>query len=299
MFDGMVEDGLIAHTFAEFVKTGDATWPLLLPMAKSAVEAMTAAQQIAQPTAGGSRSTASCTTGASKRGWTTWLSAAIDDRVMGLVPMVIDMLSLERACRPADEVLRRASRSSSATTPRGASSSCSARPAAASSSASSIPIRLPRPARAAEDHRPGHQRSLLAARSLRPLLRPASPGPAGSPTPPTPGTGCRRTGVRGLVAAMGRHAAGLEPLPEVALDLRSPTVAAASAASTCRAARACKVVAWRTQPLRRDFRRAHAGPRRVPSGMARAGGSRSRGPPAGYAAGLLEFHFPGSPCRCC
>ena len=32
MFAGLVEDGLIAHTFVEFVKTGDTTLPLLLPI---------------------------------------------------------------------------------------------------------------------------------------------------------------------------------------------------------------------------------------------------------------------------
>ena len=35
MFGDLHEDGLIAHTFVEYTKTGDPTWPLLLPMVKS------------------------------------------------------------------------------------------------------------------------------------------------------------------------------------------------------------------------------------------------------------------------
>ena len=40
IFDGKYEDHIIAYTFQEFLKTGDPTWPLLLPMVKSAVRGL-------------------------------------------------------------------------------------------------------------------------------------------------------------------------------------------------------------------------------------------------------------------
>jgi PhoPQ-activated pathogenicity-related protein len=88
-----VEDQAIAHTFAQFMKTGDDEWPLLLPMVKSAVRGMDAVQQFAKREWEMQLDTFTVS-GASKRGWTTWLTGAIDPRVTAIAPMVIDMLNM-------------------------------------------------------------------------------------------------------------------------------------------------------------------------------------------------------------
>jgi len=90
---GLREDDLIAHTFVQFLETGDAEWPLLLPMVKAAVRAMDASQAFARDAwrVELDRFTVS---GGSKRGWTTWLTGAVDPRAATLVPLVIDVLNL-------------------------------------------------------------------------------------------------------------------------------------------------------------------------------------------------------------
>jgi PhoPQ-activated pathogenicity-related protein len=93
IFDGKKEDEIIAYTFDEFLKTKDGTWPLLAPMVKSAVRAMDAISQ-ASKKEWGLEVEKFTVTGASKRGWTTWLTGAVDDRVVAIAPMVIDMLNL-------------------------------------------------------------------------------------------------------------------------------------------------------------------------------------------------------------
>ncbi|MGH7136929.1 MAG: PhoPQ-activated protein PqaA family protein, partial [Pirellulales bacterium] len=84
---------LISHTFQQFFLTEDTTWPLLLPMVKSAVAGMNAVAELGKKEweLGIEEFTV---TGASKRGWTTWLTAAADPRVTALAPAVIDTLNM-------------------------------------------------------------------------------------------------------------------------------------------------------------------------------------------------------------
>ena len=90
------EDDFIAYTWDKFLRTGDAKWPARLPMTKSAVRAMDAVSAFAASAQGGGNTVARfVVSGASKRGWTTWTTAAVDRRVIAIVPAVIDLLNVE------------------------------------------------------------------------------------------------------------------------------------------------------------------------------------------------------------
>ena len=89
------EDAIIAYTFDKYLKTGDATWPLLLPMVKSAVRAMDTIQtHLKGLDEGAVKIEKFLVSGGSKRGWTTWLTAAVDKRVIAICPAVIDVLNM-------------------------------------------------------------------------------------------------------------------------------------------------------------------------------------------------------------
>jgi PhoPQ-activated pathogenicity-related protein len=94
---GLKEDALIATTFVKFNETGDREWLALLPMTRAVVSAMDCLAEFsrAQTWAFGEL-TKFVTLGGSKRGWTTWLSAVVDRRVIGIAPIVYDNLDIPR-----------------------------------------------------------------------------------------------------------------------------------------------------------------------------------------------------------
>lgn len=100
------DDDLLAHTFVhymDYIRDGgnisslsDASWVILLPMVKAGFAAMAAAEEIL-----GDMSPAKWqVSGASKRGWATWLVGAVDAarpfeqrRVQAITPLVLDGLN--------------------------------------------------------------------------------------------------------------------------------------------------------------------------------------------------------------
>jgi PhoPQ-activated pathogenicity-related protein len=94
----MVEDQFIAYTWDKFLRTGNEMWPARLPMTKSAVRAMDAVTAFMKSEAGGKIPVDTfMVAGGSKRGWTTWTTAAVDKRVVAIAPMVIDLLNAEKS----------------------------------------------------------------------------------------------------------------------------------------------------------------------------------------------------------
>jgi PhoPQ-activated pathogenicity-related protein len=90
-----VEDDLIAYCDIKFIETGDASWVTRLPMVKSAVKAMDAATEFLATAEGGKVTIKNfVVAGGSKRGWTTWLTGAVDPRVKAIVPIVIDVVNV-------------------------------------------------------------------------------------------------------------------------------------------------------------------------------------------------------------
>lgn len=93
---GRDEDDLIAYGWRQYLESGASDdkleWLARFPMTRAVVRAMDVVQEISLKK--GKPVDSFFVTGASKRGWTTWTTAAVDDRVIGIAPLVIDLLNL-------------------------------------------------------------------------------------------------------------------------------------------------------------------------------------------------------------
>ena len=94
------EDAILAYSADRFLASCnleatacDWEWPVHLAMTKSAVRAMDTVQRFLLERFFSIKDFV--VTGGSKRGWTTWLTAAVDPRVKAIAPISFDVLNIE------------------------------------------------------------------------------------------------------------------------------------------------------------------------------------------------------------
>ncbi len=94
------EDDLIAQSWVRALETRDPDWIVQTAMVRAAIAAMDATQSFL-----GMHGTTPIqiedfvVTGASKRGWTAWLTGAVDERIRAIIPIVIDTFNMPESIR--------------------------------------------------------------------------------------------------------------------------------------------------------------------------------------------------------
>ena len=97
--ESRTEDEIIAYSWEKYLNGGDDTWILQLPMVKSVVRGMDMVQEFTSGLDNPLAINQFVLSGASKRGWTTWLTSAVDERVCATIPIVFDALNLVQSFR--------------------------------------------------------------------------------------------------------------------------------------------------------------------------------------------------------
>ena len=286
--DGRSEDDFIAHTFEQFFATGDPTWPLLVPMVKAAAAALTTATDLAAGL--GYEVDGFVVTGASKRGWATWLTAAADRRVRGIVPMVIDMLDIPRHIRLQVESFGAPSRSIIDYTSRGIDQLIDTprgRELIGIVDPFSYRDRLVQPKVALLGSNDPYW-PLEAANLYLPRL----PGPRWVSYLPNASHRLPIGGVLPTVAAMGRHVADVERLPDVDWEFSRHATGTDLVVETGRRPNRARL--WTASSGSRDFRESVWDPRDLAADVQAQGGrisTRIDPPAAGLLAAFAQCEF--------
>lgn len=94
------EDDIIAYLQARYDPVNNPEALVRLAMVKSGTAAMTAVEQYLASEAGGkAKIDGFVVSGGSKRAWTTWLVGLLDPRVVGMIPIVINVLDVDATTR--------------------------------------------------------------------------------------------------------------------------------------------------------------------------------------------------------
>lgn len=95
--NGIWEDRLIAYAWDKYLHSKDSKWIPRLPMIRAAIRGIDMASVIANKEKKTSSYDHVIVIGASKRGWVSWLAPLVDERIKGIVPIVIDILNVEKS----------------------------------------------------------------------------------------------------------------------------------------------------------------------------------------------------------
>jgi PhoPQ-activated pathogenicity-related protein len=228
--------------------------------------------------------------GGSKRGWTTWLTAAVDERVGGAMPMVIDLLSLERHVELQRASFGGMSEQLVPYTSRGVEQLFS----------------TPRGRELVEIVDPYAYRDQLVQPKVIALGTndPYWPleslglyldgleGPRWVSYAPNAGHGLPVMRMGGLVAALGRHVAGKQRLPM--LDWSFTSTPAGAFCSLTSDTQPDEVLLWQAGAESRDFRKARWSSTRLAARDGRWQAEVSK-PAHGFNATLIECRYPQEP----
>ncbi len=95
---GQKEDELLAISCKKYLETNDLSWPLHFPMVKSIVKGMDCVEAFLKTLPKKPVELKGFVlTGRSKRAWVSWLTAVIDSRVVGIIPVSCDFINLKQS----------------------------------------------------------------------------------------------------------------------------------------------------------------------------------------------------------